>query len=74
MGNILKKYEEHYSGTIVYSYDKTCDENVDFDSFELIKSTETKDRIWVKYIEKWRTNAELIRYLENLIKIIKEEL
>jgi hypothetical protein len=68
---ILKKREEHWSGDIVYNKDLSA---IDFDSFEIIKSAEMNDHLWVKYDKKWRTKDDEIRYLENLLKIIKEEI
>jgi len=70
---ILKKTEEHYSGVITYS--KAEDGfDIDFDCFDIIKNAEINDHYWVKYTEMWRSKAELVRYLENLLNIIKTEL
>jgi hypothetical protein len=71
MPKVLKKTEEKLSGFIVYNNDK---ENPDYDSFEIKVSGEIKDHIKIKHNTRWTTTSEAIRYFENLIKIIKEEL
>lgn len=73
MGKKLKKTEEHYSCSITYSKGEDGFDE-DFDCFDIIKNAEVNDHYWVKYTEMWRSKAKLVRYLENLLSIIKEEL
>ena len=67
----IQKFETCYKGTIFYN------DNVDkpdYDCFEIELNAEYPDAIILKMDNKMQTKAEAIRYLENLIHIIKTKL
>jgi hypothetical protein len=68
--HIPKKTVEQWSGTIIYNDDP---DNPDYDTYQLDVNCELKQHFYMlKQHECWRSKVALVRYLENMIDIVKK--